>query len=318
MKIVNVLNNRIFFILVSSLPLIFVFQNCHPPIQATTINQNSSEEASLGSMEPDTTGTVPDEIKVIDPVVIEPPNKYVCDPFGSNVVGNSKSGLIAHLGYFNQKQNLDNPNQFLVKDYFNKDDSRFVQAEEKIYFSQVNTPPRVFSDGFQNEKNDYITDVTGDKLIEWFALSYETILKLSDDDLEGSYQLATISDDGVVVEAFVNDKWVKIISDDGLHSPQMGCSVNTLELTKTSRIPLRIFYFQGPRNTISNMLIWKNVNGNLLYKDVECGKSGNEYFWDRTLKIAKNPLLNIYSRDWKVISENNFLLPEDKINPCVP
>lgn len=329
MKILNLTKKRIYVLIIGFFPLLFIFQNCHPPIKATSIDQTGS----LGTMDPITTdpnllGTDPNPITndpndpnepiVTTPNPDDPPTKYVCDPFGTDVVGSSKSGLVAHLGYFNQSQHPDDPRQFLVKDYFNKDDARFVQADENIYFSQINTPPRVFSEGFQNEKNVFIADSSGEKLIEWFGLSYETILKLADGDLEGSYQLSTISDDGVIVEAFINDKWTNIISGDGLHSPQMGCSTTTLELTKDSRIPLRVFYFQGPRNTISNMLLWKNVNANLQYKDLECGKSGNEYFWDRTLKVALDPLINIYSRGWKVISENNFLLPNNSTNPCVP
>lgn len=325
MKLLNLIKKRIYVVIIGFLPLLFIFQNCHPPIKATSIEQTGS----LGTMDPTITdpnliGSDPNPITnepgtpIIDPIPEDPPSKYVCDPFGSDVLGSSKSGLVAHLGYFNQSQYTDDPRQFLVKDYFNKDDVRFVQAEEKIYFSQINTPPRVFSDGFQNEKDFFITDSTGKKLIEWFGLSYETVLKLSENDSEGSYQLSTISDDGVIVEAFINNKWVNIISDDGQHSPKMGCSTTTLEMTKESRIPLRVFYFQGPRNTISNMLLWKNVTANLQYQDLECGNSGNEYFWDRTLKIAKDPLINIYSRDWKVLSEKNFLLPNNSTNPCVP
>lgn len=239
------------------------------------------------------------------------PDDVVCDP--SSMPVTSKNGLVAEL-YYMTKDGAKNATS--VNAFFNP--SLAVKSTKQVFFSQVNTPPQIFSHGFTTQTRDVVRDDTGQVLKEWFALKYFSEIKLISTDFEGFYEFATLSDDGVIFEAFINNQWQTIISDDGQHSPKLGCSTKSIELKKDVSIPIRIYYFQGPAQHISNMLHWKKIKtGATPLGDKECGKSGTDYFYNPSTSMPLNPYKGVVSRGWQVVPAANFFLPQNIQNPCV-
>ena len=147
-------------------------------------------------------------------------------------------------------------NNILSVDYFADLNSDIVKAPETIYLSEVNIPTRSFLQGFTNSNGALLQDDKGQTLVEYFALKMESILKLGPNDSAGYYELATVSDDGTVLQIKENNTWNTIVSNDGAHSTRMGCMNRSIYLDQDSRVPIRIFYNQGPREMIANVLIW--------------------------------------------------------------
>jgi hypothetical protein len=100
----------------------------------------------------------------------------------------------------------------------------------------------------------------------------------------------------------------------------MGCSTRYLDLTPQNEIPLKIFYYQGPRYHIANVLMWRHVPDVTLNKaSLECNKQGTKYFFDA--ENGSKPLAaydRVLKEGFKPISQNNFKIPDFVgYNPCV-
>jgi hypothetical protein len=202
--------------------------------------------------------------------------------------------------------------------------------------SDVNVPTRKFNEGFSSSANSLVKDNNGNTLIEYFGLKMDTVLKLSDSDAEGIYDLATVSDDGTVVQIQNSaGKWVTVINNDGQHAPKMGCGSLTvgsnanptsrLLMTRSSRVPVRIYYNQGPRELIANVLFWnyRGVQGSTpAVSDSSirsyCDRIGNSDFYNPYTLETIGPWVKDMQDNlkWKVVAAGNFLLPQDEVNPC--
>lgn len=239
-----------------------------------------------------------------------PLNKTVCDPLGGTGGQHGiEHGIKASLFY----RGAGMPRYYSSIDYVNKT----VASNQSLFLSDLNVPTRVFSEGFSTQTSGVVKDDSGNKLIEFFGLKFETVLRLSDDQSEGNYELATLADDGIIVKAKIDGVWKSIINNDGDHPTQMGCSIQTLNLKKDSAIPLEITYYQGPRHHIANVLMWRKSD--TAGKDVSCKKVGNHLFFnpDQASK-PQSEYLNLLSRGWSPISANSFYLPgSENYNPCV-
>ena len=253
---------------------------------------------------------------------------FVCSPFGSNDVPTARSGLKVELRYFdkNNPLDVDSRNKILAVNYFKDNDTRFVKAPEAIFLSDVNVPSRRFDTGFQNSKGSLLKDNQGSDLIEYFALKMESELKLAPNDLPGYYELATISDDGAVIQLMQNGVWSTVINNDGQHATRMGCTTQKVYLNAQSRIPLRIFYNQGPRLTIANVLLF-NYRGDIpttaasVPSDAAahsyCGKESVNQFWDP--EDSSRPKLwiqEVFNGGWQILKPDNFQLTDNQVNPC--
>lgn len=193
-----------------------------------------------------------------------------------------------------------------------------VPSEQKLFFADMNVPTRLFSKGFATQTQDVLKDDAGNKLIENFAVKFETTLKLSEADTEGTYELALLSDDGTTLKTKKADDTDQVlISNDGEHPTKMGCSSQLLTMKKDTAVPLTLSYYQGPRYHIANVLIWRKATK--AGKDSLCGASGNSLYFDpdhdsKPLQAFKD----LQARGWKVVSQDNFFIPAAaKYNPCV-
>jgi hypothetical protein len=236
-------------------------------------------------------------------------NKTVCDPFGGGTSQSPIHGLQASLFY----SGAGSPRLSSSQDYVDK----ATKSTQALFFSDLNVPTRMFSEGFATQSSAVVKDDMGSKLIEYFGLKFETVLRLNSDQAEGDYELAVLADDGAVVKAQINGQWRTIVNNDGDHSTKMGCGLSVLNLSKDSAIPLEITYYQGPRFHIANVLMWRKSAAS--GQDPQCGKAGNEYFFDPAHASAPlQPYKDLLARGWEPISSNNFFVPNTSgYNPCV-
>ena len=110
-------------------------------------------------------------------------NKLVCDPMGGEVgTQDLVEGLHAKLWHLT----ADQPHYNKVQDYFDYGHP----SNQDIFFSEVNVPTRIFSEGFPTLVGDTIKTDDGQNLVEYFAMEFDGGLRLGPDDPEGEYELA--------------------------------------------------------------------------------------------------------------------------------
>lgn len=308
---------------------ISLFQNCSqsgeivlaPASKINGVKAPSSDSSDL------ITPTTPDSNQPVNPdnseylVTMLPAGGYICSALGTKEVVSEKSGLKCELRYLNNNNafTTSQKNSFLSVKYFEDSLDYFSKVSETIYLNDVNVPTRMFTAGFAKPNGDLLKDNQGNTLIEYFALKMEAILKLSPNDEEGSYLLSTISDDGTVVQIKENNVWRTIITNDGAHATKMGCAAEPIRLTRNSEIPIRIYYNQGPRTEIANVLVWKKVDNLTSDSHLEyCGMSSSVNFWNPNLSSNNEGdwIKSVYNLGWSIVKPQNFTLPNDEVNPC--
>jgi hypothetical protein len=248
----------------------------------------------------------------------------VCDPLGpSTGTATSENGLLAHLYYTPAGGNTYGD----VESYIQNDPI----APADLFFNQLNVPTRSFSEGFSTQDGTVLVDPeTGNTLYEWFALHFESQIKLGSLDTPGRYQFAVLSDDGTLM-------WLDqgttpeqpFINNDGETPSRLRCATTGINFTSTTQIPLKLDYFQGPRYNIALMLLWREIPScgasgqdtpNDLY-DVACDQAGNDTFfiWENDPVTPTDLWIGMLSRGWKVLSPDNYVLPGTQgitSNPC--
>lgn len=260
------------------------FQNCGEVRFA-----NTDENFSVKSDTPDDPVTPPG-----------PPPQIICDPFAAGNNIDPKYGIQAALHYTPARlasSDCANPSQCGSRDYIDKG----TKYDAAVFMSQVYVPTRNFSDGFEVQGQGKLKDQYNNDLIEWFALDMKSQLTLSDDDAEGMYQFATVSDDGITLTVSGDD----VLVDEGEHSPRLKCSSQVVPFKKGDLKPFRLTYFQGPRTQISLTLMWRKIDAQSL---ADCGTSDG-YFGASGLPAS------LKDKGWKVLKPQNFKL-KDGYNLC--
>lgn len=114
-----------------------------------------------------------------------------------------------------------------------------MMSEGDVYISSVDVPKRSFLQGFPG---------VAANLTEWFAIDFSGLFLA---EVAGDYQFKVSSDDGSRV--YLNGQ--EIINNDGQHSvKEVESSTQRLE---RGAIPLRLSYFQGPKEHIALQLFYK-------------------------------------------------------------
>ncbi|MBX3019524.1 MAG: hypothetical protein KF767_16675 [Bdellovibrionaceae bacterium] len=235
------------------------------------------------------------KVAIPDPVVI-------CDPFGSTT--NTKAGIAAKLAYY------DGPDAYghikNVEDVWTKG----TKVEDTvILFGQISVPTRSFDQGFEIGGGKKLTNSRGEDLIEWFSLEYNAEIKLDDGDSTGLYQFATLSDDGSILMLDSGSGFQKVVDNDGHTPTRMKCG-GTVQMSRASRIPMKLKYFQGPRTEIAVTLLWRKVgSGN----DYGCDVASN---WFNGSGQGTNQYNQMMAQGWKVMGVNNFQMTEVIPNVC--
>lgn len=200
--------------------------------------------------------------------------------------------------------------------------SKGYTSDTYILMQRVSTPAISFSGGFQMEDGSVIKDAQGKTLIEAFALDLKGKLKLGPGMQEGLYEIATLSDDGSILELDTNGdgQYDFTLNSDGLQSPKLSCLTKAFTLNESSRLPLRLRYYQGPRQTIALTLVMRKISSvQDAGKDIGCGVSdGAGVYWfggissDVNYKPEYNnsPFGDLLRRGWFVPPKEAFALPD--------
>jgi hypothetical protein len=333
------------------------FQNCG---QAGDILLATSESGSTlkNGGDDETTGKTPDVPLYTPPVVTNPPTidpnlsvavselkGYICEPFAnSEESSNGRNGLKASLRYVTPSTNddLDFAKSLGAKNYWSNTSSLISKYDNPIFFKDINVAPTAFDAGFFYAPGKYLEDKNNQKLIEWFSVKYETLLQLSTANKPGYYKLASVSDDGTIVEADVagDGKMVEVLNNDGTHSTRFQCQKDKSYLyfpTQDSKIKFNLYFYQGPRVHITNVLMFKYVGATLPSDDnikgCELNGSGNTFTGNSNVTVNKpagnttalkandpNSVSGEYAylidNGWSIIPNRNYLLPGEEIDPC--
>jgi hypothetical protein len=197
--------------------------------------------------------------------------------------------------------------------------SHGVASSTSYVFSQVNVPTTLFTNGFPQGDGTVLKDGSNKEVIEWFSLHFNSTLKLGPDDQPGNYELAILSDDGAILKLDTGSGLKTVIADANQHATEMVCAPSTIAMTSTSKIPLDLFYVQGPRYHIALVMMWRHIPQGGSLSEMECNNGGNEYFWDPNVvpSTPKSPYQGLLARGWKVLTPDNFELPQTSAdNPC--
>jgi hypothetical protein len=108
---------------------------------------------------------------------------------------------------------------------------------KRVCLSQLDITPRSFREGFPGMGT----------LVEWFGLDIRFTVNIAQ---AGTWEMALVSDDGAILS--IDD--AEVINNDGVHGPE--ARLARVRLAAGVR-HFRVRYFQGPREQIALVLVWK-------------------------------------------------------------
>jgi hypothetical protein len=248
------------------------------------------------------------------PPPLTTPERTVCDPFDAGVTARDR-GLVAELFYLNP----DQPRYSSSLDYL----EHGQKIASTLYLDRLFIPTRAFDLGFYTQEGNLVVNSEGESLYENFALRLESDLALAENEEEGWYQLATLSDDGSLLDIIHEDGSIEnLIDNDGNHPTRMGCAIRSIYMTKETRKRVVMAYHQGPRYHIALILMWRPLPDGAdpaqPVSDVDCGREGNSRYFNSNF-VPSVPTLKYYElleRQWKVLTNENYRFPFQESNPC--
>lgn len=185
-----------------------------------------------------------------------------------------------------------------------------------LYTSQLYVPGRTYTSGFNiSTSPDPIMDPDnpGQILTEYFSIQFTSNLVLGN-KAPGKYYIAAVVDDGVKVEVDSGSGFKYILSSGNQKTETLVCSQigNFIELDANSKFPIRITYFQGPRQAITFALIMKKVEDSdiNLPVDSDCGLGGANRWFDAATSTPKAQWNSLLSRGWEVLTADSLFLGE--------
>ncbi len=239
---------------------------------------------------------------------------------GGDQPGSRQNGLVGDLFSLKDDPTIDKSKINL--DVFRNNRN---QLDAKVYSSQLNVPTRRFTDGFspQDGSSPLVHPETGEVLVEYFMLHYKSELIVSEEE-EGQYQFALLSDDGSILRldkdgAANGIKYVSVVEHGSTHPTRLECGKDFFQLKANTPLPIEVEYFQGPREHIALILLWRKVVPGSQLKYSYCGEQGNDLFFDysKLPSKPKDPFKTVLSEGWQIIPPSNFLLPSGSgENPC--
>lgn len=269
--------------------IVLVFQNCAQP--RMQFDEAPSLETLSGSLD-NGDGT-------------EPPTNVICDPFSNTSAGapGLRAKMVFYEGTDAQDKIVDISSMFTLG----------TKVEDTVlYFSDVNVPTRSFSDGFDTTGGQKLRTPSGQVLTEWFGLRFESNLQLMTAEEDGIYQLGTLSDDGSILEVNTGGGFTRVVENDRTTPTRMTCG-SLISLKKGQKIPMRLWYFQGPRTRIALTLLWRRVQNANVMNASYCGKTEGFFMengqWDQGMYDLRND-------GWKVLKPGNFVLDDQGGEVC--
>ncbi len=182
-----------------------------------------------------------------------------------------------------------------------------------LFLSNLNVPTRAFTEGFAPVGKPPVKRDDGQTLVEYFGIQADSNLILAPGEQAGKYQIAILADDGVTMSLLdSNGKYVPLVTDEGNQNTTMACASRVVHMVSGRKIPMKIGYFQGPRHHIALLMMWRRVPGEAAHQlaEQECGKAGNDRFFDSRVKPSKPSKVyeGLLARGWRPMKPENFLL----------
>ncbi len=278
------------------------------------------EETSQQGEESDTSVVSEPAPGIVAPPLTAP-ERTICDPFSSGPVARDR-GLVGNLLYFNHCPGDIAPAPG-VQNYI--DNAEIV--ESTIYMDRMFIPTRPWDRPFTTETGNQIMNSCSSPtpVYEYFGLRMESQLQLAANDPEGEYQFAILSDDGSIMSWKNEDETeTEFINNDGNHPTRMKCATTTVNMTRETKKPFVLKYYQGPRYHISMIVMMRlkptGTDPDIPINEVECDKQGNSRYFDSTQSpvATQAKFYELLSRGWKVLENENYHFPVQASNPCIP
>jgi hypothetical protein len=253
--------------------------------------------------------------------------QIVCNPMSQDpTIPGPTSGLVGTLHYYDPALNEPNPanvGQILANG---------TLSPASIFMSELNVPTHTFSEGFTTTGGTELTTPSGTDLVENFALSFDSQLRLSEYDQPGLKQFALLSDDGANFYLDQGNGLKQVVNDDGGHPTEMSCASSAIWMGHDISYPIHVDYFQGPRYEIALMLLWRNIpdefgtgeqdspilDPSSLNETMCHGQNGDTLFFNpATIPSTPSSVWDQLRADgWEVVPAVNFVLPGEQPNPC--
>lgn len=235
----------------------------------------------------------------------------ICDPFSGNGPISAENGLKGSIHFLDSSQpRYESTSQIIELGNL---------APNPLYLNELNVPTRAWDSGFVSNRGDEVR--AGENLlIEWFGIRLRSNIKLKPNEIPGLYQFALLSDDGAVLKQRNADgSTTEIINNDGNHPTRLGCSNIPVDFTASSRLPIEVDYYQGPRYHISLILLWRPYpNDATQIEDPLCGQLGNNLYFDSNVTPSRPmPAYQaLLDRGWRPVAPENFYLDFTDTNQC--
>jgi hypothetical protein len=244
------------------------------------------------------------------------PARTVCDPFNAGVSARDH-GVTGTLVYLLDSQ----PRYNHVADYV----ANGTPVQSTLYFDKLFIPTRMFDLGFYTQDGTLILNQNNQPLYEYFGLYMETQLMLGAGEAPGWYELAILSDDGATLhQKNADGSQTLIVDNDGDHPTRMGCATHSVYMDGTTKLPVVLQYYQGPRYHISLVTMWRPMpaghDPTLPPDEIECGRNGNSRYFDpNTTGSPPTPTYyDMLTRGWKPLNNENYYFTQASTssNPC--
>ncbi len=184
------------------------------------------------------------------------------------------------------------------------------KVEKPLFFTDLWIPTRSFTSGFPT-----ISDRT-----EYFALDIRSKLQPSTTMQVGQYQLGILSDDGSIISQIDNNGLeTDLVRQDSYTSTKFGCASSPITLTSTEKIKLHVRYFQGPRDAIALVLLYRPWSQSNVNAPIACGTTDRNFFGpfpapvkdpnDRTYP-ANTKYSELLTQGWMPIPAASFANPD--------
>jgi hypothetical protein len=249
--------------------------------------------------------------------------KNFCDPFTAGT--KEDRGLKGKITYWNGDTQYNDPKFRL--DFYVPNGNGTETAVGDLYLNNLAVTSRKFTEGFPYEGGILKTN-TGENLIEFFGFNLESKLFLPGgvNTIEKEYRIAFIVDDGVrfeIKDPNAQDQWISLAETTESAPNRVVCTRQKVKLTSgiENALPIRVRYHQAPREHITLMMLWKEIDKNnpSSFEDPYCLPDQTPKVFEVDALFDTNngslplqPYKDFLNRGWKIIPTENFFVR----NPC--
>jgi hypothetical protein len=193
-----------------------------------------------------------------------------------------------------------------------------IKAPNEFFFNYLDVPTEPFTLGFVEANGALLSAINGTVLTENFALDLRSQVVLGNMP-SGDYEFGIISDDGSTLAGVDSTgKETTLVNNDGVHQSRFACATQVVHFDSTTDLNIHLKYYQGPRDYIALILMWKKIATGQTIDTANCGDSGNTLFFDPTTSppAPQTEYKGLLARGWAPLQSDNYVLPAGVTNAC--